>query len=210
MSTGKRKLMALAAAGAVAALTLSACGSGQPGAAALVGETAIADGELTREAEQVVDGLGIAPSNDVNRVLLQRLVLEELVNQLAEEHSIRISDGEVQTVFDRQAKASGGEDAFRASLLRNGVPAESVDDSIRMAAQLQQLGDKLAPGKSENEKQMAVSMAAVNLAGQKVIEINPRFGVWDLTSLQIAEPPNALSEPQLLPETGLLPTPMPQ
>ena len=213
MKRSKRKLSSTVAVGAlaaVAALTLSACGSGQPGSAAMVGNTFIPEAQLTQEVEQVVNELGVSPSGQVNRVLLQRLVLQQIVDQLAAEHNITVSEGAIQSTIDKQAKIHGSVAAFETSLLQSGIPSESVNNAVKMSLQLQQLGDQLAPGKSDNEKQMAVSMAALNLAGQEGVEINPRFGVWDLPTLQIGEPPNTLSEPELIKDNGLVPMPAPQ
>ena len=213
MKRSKRKLSSTVAVGAlaaVAALTLSACGSGQPGSAAMVGNTFIPEAQLTQEVEQVVNKLGVSPSGQVNRVLLQRLVLQQIVDQLAAEHNITVSEGAIQSTIDKQAKIHGSVAAFETSLLQSGIPSESVNNAVKMSLQLQQLGDQLAPGKSDNEKQMAVSMAALNLAGQEGVEINPRFGVWDLPTLQIGEPPNTLSEPELIKDNGLVPMPAPQ
>lgn len=207
MMRRKRNLVVLGAASVVAALALSACGTQQPGAAAVVGTAPIAEGVLTAEVEQVVTGLGVSPNEQVNRVMLQRLVLEELVDQLSAEHEVTVSEGEIQTFIDEQAARAGGVESFNATLLRNGVPAESVSDAVRMSIQLDKLGQKLAPGQSGQEQQVAVSMAAINLAGQEGVEVNPRFGAWEPSSLQIGASPDTLSQPELILETGMNPIP---
>lgn len=203
-----KKAIAVSTATAVVALMLAACGAGQPGAAAVVGNETISDSKLTAEVEQVVTGLEISPSGEVNRVMLQRMVLERLVDQLATEHDITVSEGEIQALIDKEVQERGSEEAFKTTLLRNGVPEDSVNDAVRMSVQLQKLGEKLAPGKPETEKQMAVSLAAINLAGQEGVEVNPRFGVWDLTSLQIAATPDTISQPAGSTDNGLVQDPI--
>lgn len=202
-----RKRVFVGVAGAIVAVALAACGSNHPGQAAQVGATSIAEGELTQEVEQVATQLQLEPNSQVNRVILQRMILEDLVNTLATEHGITVTDGEIQSAIDEAAKTPEQKTQFDAALLRNGIPAESINDAVRMTLQLQELGDKLAPGKSEQEKQMAVSLAALNLAGQKGVEVNPRFGVWDQASLQIAPTPDTVSEPALVNDPGLNPVP---
>ncbi len=202
-----RKRAFIGVAGAITAFSLAACGGNHPGSAAQVGSTSIAEGELTQEVEQVATALQLEPNSQVNRVILQRLVLQDLVNTLASEHQITISEGEIQSSIDAATKTPEQKAQFDQALLNNGIPAESVNDAVQMTLQLQALGTKLAPGKSEQEQQMAVSIAALNLAGQEGVEINPRFGVWDETSLQIAPTPDTVSEPALVNDPGLNPVP---
>lgn len=205
-----RKRLFLGVAGAVVAISLAACGGNYPGSAAQVGSSSIAEAELTQEVELVVTALQLEPNAQVNRVILQRLVLEDLVKTLAREHDVKISEGEIQSAIDEATKTPALKAQFENALLNNGIPAESINDAVLMTLQLQALGDKLAPKGSEQEKQMAVSIAAVNLAGQEGVDVNPRFGVWDQTSLQIAPTPDTVSEPALVNDPGLNPVPMPE
>lgn len=189
------KRVGAAIAVSVVAFALGACGVNQAGAAAVVGTNTISDGLLTEEVNQVSEALNLDPNDAVNRVLLQRLVLEEIVDQIASNNDVAPNEGEIQAFIDERVEAAGGQEQFENSMIQNGVPTQSIHDAVKMTLQLEGLGEKLAPGKSDQEQQMAVTMAAVELAESDGIKISPRFGTWDPSTLQIAPPANELSQP---------------
>lgn len=203
MMRRKRFVFGVGAASAALAITLSACSPGQPGAAAMVGSAAITDTQLTTQVSKIVEGLGINPDDQVNRVILQRLVLEQLVAQLAAEHNVSVAEGEIQTFVAAQVKQAGSQANFEATMLRNGVPPTAIPSAVRMALALGKIGEVIAPKRTQQERQIAVSMAAMNLAGQETIAINPRFGTWDPATLQIQPTPDTVSKPAPIPDNGL-------
>ncbi|MFZ1854639.1 MAG: SurA N-terminal domain-containing protein [Candidatus Nanopelagicales bacterium] len=182
---------------AVLGTAIAGCGPNLAGAAAVVGSTRITDQALTQQSDLVTSTLGIEPSAQVNVVLLQRLITQELVAQLAAREGVTVSQGEVESFLQKQYQQAGGQAALEQALLQSGIPSDQIQEAARTTLLVQKLGEKLAPGQDSQAQQGAVGIAIIALSKQEGTQVSPRFGSWDGKTLEVTAPPNDLSKPVL-------------
>lgn len=210
MRSQVRSRAAVATAGLLAIGALVAgCGPVLAGSAAVMGDTRITDETLAQQAQAITSALKIEESPKVSSVLLQRLVTQELVNQLAARNNVVVTQGDIDTFLTEQYTKAGGREALQAQLLQAGIPADQIESSAKTTIQVAKLGPALAPDADAKGQQTAVAVAAVKLSDELDTQISPRFGTWDARGLQVAPPPDDLSAPVPVANTGGL-SPMPQ
>lgn len=193
-----KRLPVIAAALAASALILSACGNGNPGAAAVIGEDRISEQELTSAVETILTAQGhsIDTSNDkLTRETLDRMVKMALIDMAATKAGVVVTQGEIdRTLADYQAQA-GGAEQFNGILLGQGIAPSQADAAVKLNLQAQKLAQAISPGAD----QQTAGMQLVSTLGQysEMIgtTISPRYGTWDAQSLSIGGLPSDLSVP---------------
>ena len=192
----KRPPVVLAAALAVGALLLGACGSATPGAAAIVGTERISERQLSDAVANVLTSGG-RPANtanaDLTRTVLDRMVKMALVNQVATRAGIVVTQGEIDRVIADYQQQAGGADAFNGVLLGQGIAPDQVDAAVRLNIQARKLSTAISPGA---DVQAADQQLVATLAQYSSIvgtEISPRFGSWNAQTLSVGDRPTDLS-----------------
>lgn len=194
MSRLRKSLTAAIAASLL--LGLSACGGVDlAGSAATVGQERITDETVTDQVNYVVNALEIEHSNALNRITIQRLINNDLIDRLAAENGIVITNGDVDSFLQQQAVRAGDQNQLAQILLEQfGIPSTDVQSWARFNLQVLALQEKLAPGIDPQQQKTAVGIAAIKMADQVGVSVNPRFGTWDARKLAVSPPPNDLSE----------------
>jgi len=195
MSTGWLRTTRAVAALAVAALAVSAC-SGPASSAATVGDVTISEQTLVDGvAELAADPASGVTVGDPAAVsgLLDQVVKATLVDQLAAEHGITVTRGQMQAQLDSYAEQVGGRDAVDRVFAQQGVPASQVDPVVRMTLQLTALGPALLPDGSDEERNQAIVAAIVDLGEREGVTVSPRWGTWDGQTLNLNPAPQDLA-----------------
>lgn len=193
-----KKQWTLVGAAAIMAAVLSGCGSASPGAAAVVGADRISEGELTERVEQVLRAQG-RPVDSASEALvvttLDRLITTSLVEQLAEESGVEVTQGELDATLANYAEATGGQEAFEELLIQQDLAPESIEDLFRVNILAQKLGVELDPTGSPETQSSAVLAAVAQFSEEIGTSVSPRYGTWDGASLTVGAIANDLSVP---------------
>ncbi len=183
---------------AITALGLGAsgCGADLAGSAAVVGQQRVTDEELTADVDAVTSALGIESSDQVNQIVLDRLIRSDLFDELAARNGVTITGGELDTFIADTAETVGGRAALDAQLLQSsGVAADAVESFARTFLLQQKIAEVLVPGGTPEQQGEALAAAVIALSEELDTRVSPRFGTWDPATLSVGPIPNDLSAP---------------
>lgn len=194
---------AAAAAVLAAGLLLTGCTTSAPeaGAAATLGDTRITETQLTEQVQAVLEAQRQpvdTPNAQLTSQTLSRMITIELVDRLALQNKIVITQGDIDqrlAEFDSQA---GGRDQVLKVFAEQGVAPNQIDAMVRLDLQAQQLGITLDPKGSAEQQGAAVVNAVTKLSNDLDVTASPRFGTWDAVALKIAPGGSDLVAPPAL------------
>ncbi|MFD9092957.1 SurA N-terminal domain-containing protein [Streptomyces collinus] len=186
----RRTALVLSAAIAAAAPLLTACGSeAHPGAAAVVGGQRITVAQLegrvneVREAQRaaVPDETQyqqvLASTGSLTRDTLHNMVLDRVLHRAARDEGIAVTRKEVlQMRAGLEQQAGGAKGLQTAWLQKYGIAPGRLDDNLRLQLEAQKLAAKLGTDTSQPAFWKALSKAS----GELHIDLNPRYGSWDV------------------------------
>ena len=191
-----RSVVRLGLAGAIlVALPLTTACQNRIGLAASVGSRQLETSELTSVTDRSAAALSstgtTVPADQeatLQRGVLNLLVREALLDEIAKAQNISVSDAEVASERSTEAKAAGGEKALITQSEQGGVSAQDLDLVVREKVLINKLQAKF--GSSD---QTAFANALTAAAAKIHVRVNPRFGSWDTKTLSIVGAPNDLS-----------------
>jgi hypothetical protein len=193
-----KKQWTLVGAAVIAAIVLSGCGSTSPGAAAVVGGDRISERELNEKVEQVLRAQG-RPVDSASEALvvttLDRMITTSLVEQLADQEGVEVTQGELDATLANYAEATGGQEAFEELLIQQDLAPESIEDLFRVNILAQKLGMELDPMGSPEAQSSAVLVAVSQFSEEIGTSVSPRYGTWDGATLTVGAISNDLSVP---------------
>jgi len=167
------------------------------GAAATVGAVQIPASTVATQVNDALDAQGKAPNTPdaaLTQNTINRLVLTELMNQLATENNVEITQGEIDTTLASAIEQSGGEEALKLSLTQQGIPYSALKDVIRLNLIIQKLQTKY-PADGATDPNQLLFQDVVKRSEELGIQVNPQFGTWDAAKLKLGPVPNNLSVP---------------
>lgn len=185
----------LAGAGLIA---LSACGGQEAGAAAIVGDTSITENRLNNTIQTVLTAQGRSVDDSsyaMTVTALDRMITTELVEQLAADLDVEVTQGEIDAVIAAYVEQAGGEEELENFLLQQDVAPEEIPGLLRLNLLVEKLGVLIDPQGTPETQSMAVFQIASVFADEVGVTVNPRFGTWDGPNLAVTEVPNDLSAP---------------
>ena len=203
-----RTPITLAAASLAAALTLSACGTVQLGAAAVTSNSRIPSSTVTTE----VSNLTSAYHADKAKVQLQfaaaqtpQVVLAWLLrfkvrDQMAARYHLTVTDAQVQAALaaaTAQARQSGVTLAQLA--VANGVPPDQIQNLGRYLAIQNAVLDRMDGGKLPTGNTALQGLSArfgtaqCRAAKSLAIRVNPQYGALDYSQIAIVAAPDKLA-----------------
>lgn len=186
------------------------CGPVLAGSAAVIGDGRITDEALASQVSEVTSALGLEESGNISAAILNRLITQQIVMELAKKHNVSVSKEEVDSFVADQAQMAGGTERFEQALLGKGIPADQIAKAAEATLLVAKLGPVIAPGADPQEQEIATVAAAGNLARELDTRVSPRFGIWDPELLRVGPPPNDLSKPAAKPDLDLLNPAVPQ
>ena len=188
------------AAVAASVLVLSGCASATPGAAAVVGNERISERDLTEQVEQVLRAQG-RPVDSASEALvvttLDRMITTQLVEQLAAENEVVVTQGELDATIANYVEASGGREAFQNTLLAQDLAPDDIDELFRVNLLAQKMGVLFDPSGTP-ETQSSAIFTAVAATQEVGTTVSPRYGQGDLAGLLVGPPERSVrpdSEP---------------
>ena len=186
------------AAVAASVLVLSGCASATPGAAAVVGNERISERDLTEQVEQVLRAQG-RPVDSASEALvvttLDRMITTQLVEQLAAENEVVVTQGELDATIANYVEASGGREAFQNTLLAQDLAPDDIDELFRVNLLAQKMGVLFDPSGTPETQSSAIFAAVAAYSEEVGTTVSPRYGQWDPAGLLVGPPPNDLSVP---------------
>ncbi|MEW2295066.1 SurA N-terminal domain-containing protein [Streptomyces sp. NPDC006743] len=190
MHRRRRTALVLSAAIVAAAPLLTACGSeAHPGAAAVVGGERITVAQVQSRVDEVRRAQRAAVADEtqyeqvvartgtLNRDTLHQMVLDRVLDRAAGDAGVTVTRREVQTARSGLEQRAGGAKALETGWLQQyGVAPQRLDDSLRLQIEAQKLAAKLNTDTSRPAFWNALSAAS----GALHVDLNPRYGSWDV------------------------------
>lgn len=188
----------VAAAALLLPLAVAGC-SGEPAAAAVVvGESEIELAEISDQLLDINEVLGLPPdAADPQRTnaIVTNNVVYELIEQGATAAGVTVTETEVQQGLANQVAFAGGEEALAQVAAQAGLAPDMIETDVRANLLAEGWATVLAEGQDvpgELQQQLLV-VAVRDYSATADTTVNPRFGVWDATSLSVVEDPDAPS-----------------
>ncbi|MBC2869136.1 SurA N-terminal domain-containing protein [Streptomyces mexicanus] len=190
MHRRRRTALVLSAAIVAAAPLLTACGNdAHPGAAAVVGGHRITVAQLQSRVDEVRRAQraavadetqyqqAVAGTGTLTRDTLHQMVLDRVLDRAARDAGVTVTAREVQAMRAGLEQQAGGPEGLRRAWLQQyGVPPQRLDDNLRLQVEAQKLAAKLHTDPSQPAFWKALSTAS----GELHIDLNPRYGAWDV------------------------------
>ncbi|MFE3252603.1 SurA N-terminal domain-containing protein [Streptomyces sp. NPDC059209] len=197
MHRRRRTALTLTAALLAAAPLLTACGNdAHPGAAAVVGGERIEVSALQAQVRDVRDAQEASPqaaeliknTGQLGQVKLNSMIFDRILQKAADDAGVTVSRKEIQTTRQVAAQQSGGEDQLAAMLLQQGaLTPDQIDTAIRREVLMSKLAESLGANTTTPEGQQQVLGALVKTSEKLGIDVNPRYGAWDVKQVRLGE-----------------------
>lgn len=184
----------------VAAAGLTGCSDQRLGAAAVVDGKRISTDDVqasTRDYLKIVPG---ADSGQVQRDILQRLILSEVIDKVARKEGVGVSAGRVAAARDDLLKSTGGRKGLIRALAGQQQPSvlapAYLDRWFKDQLLFRRITTKLAAGGDPTSavETNKTSTLLSRTARSMDIEVNPRYGKWSLRRGVVALESGGLSK----------------
>ncbi|MFF4430307.1 SurA N-terminal domain-containing protein [Streptomyces sp. NPDC001513] len=184
----RRTALSVSTALLLAAPLLSACsGEARPGTAAVVGGERITTSALQAQVNDVRVAQNrtgqaaaelIASTPNLERQKLDSMLQSHVIDKMAETAGVSVSVKEIEDERQAYVEENKGAEQFEALLLQKGAMAPGqVDRFLRDRVLLTKLTAKYGQGKLEEPARAAATALH--------IEVNPRYGAWDVKQIRL-------------------------
>lgn len=183
----RRAAVVLAACLAVAGL--SGCAEERLGSAAVIDDRTISTDEL-QSATQAY--LKVVPEGEPGRTqvaLLQREIVSSVLDEVAQEHDVRVREGRVAAERDDVLQSVGGRKGLIRTLAQGQPPTVLAPDDVDRWFKDRLLFNGIAadicdcpldPNSQETQQAFMDANDELRKASADMdIEVNPRYGTWD-------------------------------
>lgn len=179
-----KKILALI--GALSLVGLTACGS--VNSAATLGDITITQEELQSSVDQLLveraavdtSQMQLESGATLNRSQLRFQVLTRVLEEIAKELKINLTDSEITVSRTNLIARSGGEEALPTNLVAAQIASSNFDKYVRANLISNKLNEALlATGVAESELNSRISQLITAKANELKVSINPRYGAWD-------------------------------
>ncbi|MEU4652780.1 SurA N-terminal domain-containing protein [Streptomyces sp. NPDC023723] len=193
----RRSALVLTAAIAAAAPLLTACGNdAHPGAAAVVDGRRITVAQLEDRVDEVRAAQraavpdetqyeqAIARTGGLTRDTLQSMVLDQVLHRAARDANVTVTRKEIQGMRAGLEEQAGGAKALETVWLQQyGIAPARVDENLRLQLEAQKLAQHLGTDTGQPAFWKALSQTSEKLD----IDLNPRYGTWDVAKSSRAD-----------------------
>lgn len=192
-------------------LALTACGSMQLGAAAIVGGQRITTSNLATQVSRLNQYTGshtvqlAFPKSQAPQQVLSWLIRFRVRDQLASMQHINVTNGDVQraiAAIAAQARQSGSTVSLTALAAANGLPPNLINPDLGRYQAIQnalitKLGGASSSSPAEQQRIGTEFNRAQCLAAKSLhIKVSPQFGRLDYTQLSLVPAADTLSAPE--------------
>jgi parvulin-like peptidyl-prolyl isomerase len=178
-------------------LLLSGCSAVGSGQAAISEEFQVSQADVDAEVRAALEGLGQPPGEPPSGWALattQRLVRDALVQAKAADLGVQVTQAEIEQGVAGFAASYGGLEALEQAALQSGIPVEALDDFVRSALLVEEIGQVLEPSADAAAQQAATSAELAEYSDEIGLEVSPRYGTWNSETLEIV-PGSTVAEP---------------
>jgi hypothetical protein len=185
-----KKIVAVFGAG----LLLFVTGCSSTNSAVTIGKTVIpistvqgTVSEIVKERSKVeTTGLTLAVDEELNVNSVRFHIVSVLFDKIAERIKIRVTDAEIATRRADIISQIGGEDRLAFSLVGAQIAPTDFERYIRTVVLAEKLGEALVANGDTSTDGSGIQKLIIGMAKEQKVEINPRYGVWDYASGNIA------------------------
>ncbi|WP_338677896.1 SurA N-terminal domain-containing protein [Streptomyces sp. SCSIO 30461] len=197
MHRRRRTALALSAALVAAGPLLAACGNeAHPGAAAVVGGERIEVSALQTQVEETRTAQAKAPdaaqqisnTGQLSRAKLHGMIFGRVLDKAAADAGVTVSRKEVQDARAAAVRQSGGEKQLADMLLQQrGLAPDQIDGAVQEDVLLTKLAAAMGADLGTPQGQQKVGAALTKASQELDIDVNPRYGAWDDTKIQLGD-----------------------
>jgi len=185
-----KKIVAVLGAG----LLLLVTGCSSSNSAATVGKTEIplttlqgSVNEVIKERSKVeTTGLTLATGQELNINAVRFHVISVLFDDIASRLKIEITDAQIAARRADIILQIGGEDRLAFSLVGAQIAPKDFPRYIRTVLLAEKFGEALTAQGDTSTDGSGIQKLIVGMAKEEKVKINPRYGVWDYASGNIA------------------------
>jgi hypothetical protein len=185
-----KKIVAVFGAGLI--LFVTGCSSSN--SAATIGKTEIplttvqgTVSEITKERNKVeTTGLTLATGEELNVNSVRFHIISVLFDEIADRIKVKVTDAEIAARRADIILQIGGEDRLAFSLVGAQIAPKDFERYIRTVILAEKLGDALVKNGDTSTDGSGIQKLIIGMAKEQKVEINPRYGVWDYASGNIA------------------------
>jgi hypothetical protein len=185
-----KKIVAVLGAG----LLLFVTGCSSTNSAVTIGKTVIpistvqgTVGEIVEERSKVeTTGLTLAVDEELNVNAVRFHIISVLFDELAARINIKITGAEIGARRADIITQIGGEDRLAFSLVGAQIAPSDFERYIRTVLLAEKLGEALIANGDTSTDGSGIQNLIIGMAKELKVEINPRYGVWDYASGNIA------------------------
>lgn len=176
----------LASALAVAFLFLTGCS--KMDAAAVIGDSEISLETIQKsisavlEERKLVDttSMDLATGDYLTRTQAQFHISVVVLQEIADEYGIEITDSDIEFEYQRVVQQVGGEEGLPMALVGASIAKDDFRQYIKTALTYQRVAELLvAQGVAQEQVGSAQQALFVAKAEELGVVLNPRFGIWD-------------------------------
>lgn len=185
-----KKVISIAAVSVALLLT----GCSQVSSAAEVGSVKISqstvqssiDGIMAERATVDTSQMQLESGENLNRAQMRFHILTELLTEVAAKVKITVSKAEIDTRRASITEQVGGPTGLPTALVGAGIAAKDFDQYLQGIIIAEKLGQGLqATGVAAEQVGAAIQQLVVDLAKEKKVKVNPRYGVWDAATADV-------------------------
>jgi hypothetical protein len=144
-------------------------------------------GEIIEERIKVeTTGLTLAVDEELNVNAVRFHIISVLFDELAARINIEITGAEIAARRADIIKQIGGEDRLAFSLVGAQIAPSDFERYIRTVLLAEKLGEALIANGDTSTDGSGIQNLIIGMAKELKVEINPRYGVWDYESGNIA------------------------
>lgn len=185
-----KRLVAVLGAG----LLLLVTGCSSTNSAATIGDTVIPISTLQGTVNEIVEernkveteGLTLAIGEELNVNAIRFHIISVIFDELAERLNIKITGADIGTRRADIISQIGGEDRLAFSLVGAQIAPSDLERYIRTVLLAEKLGEALIANGDTSTDGSGIQKLVVGMAKEQKVEINPRYGVWDYETGNIA------------------------
>lgn len=120
---------------------------------------------------------------ELTRGQLQLLLTSAVIEEVAKENNITITQSEVDAYRESVINQIGGETALPAVLVQASIASSNLSMVLRRDVIIQKLTDSLiANGVAKTDASLAIQEKILATAKNLKITVNPKYGKWNETS----------------------------
>ena len=185
-----KKLVAVL--GAASLLLVTGCSS--TNSAATIGDTVVPISTLQGTVNEIVEernkveteGLTLAIGEELNVNAVRFHIISVLFDELAARINIKITGAEIGARRADIITQIGGEDRLAFSLVGAQIAPSDFERYIRTVLLAEKLGEALIANGDTSTDGSGIQNLIIGMSKELKVEINPRYGVWDYESGNIA------------------------